>query len=252
VDGATRFTEVQWFAEIDSTNRYLVEQAHAGAPDGLVALADVQHAGKGRLGRVWSAPPGASLLVSVLVRPRLPRDHWPWLTGATGLAAVETVVSCCDLPARMKWPNDVVLVPPSQAPGKLAGILAEAAGDAVVIGMGLNIAWDEVPDELAGIATAVSLAGGRVVPRSVFLAEWLNRLERYMALLERSPHDGVAHLRRLATSRSATLGRRVRAELPDRAIEGTAVALDTNGALIVESDDGTSTIVGAGDVIHLR
>src|SRR5690349_4421742 len=109
VDGTTRFREVQWFAEIDSTNRYLIEQARAGAPDGLVAVADLQHSGKGRLGRVWTAPSGASLLVSVLVRPRLPRDHWPWLTAAAGLAAVETATSCCDVPARMKWPNDVVL-----------------------------------------------------------------------------------------------------------------------------------------------
>src|SRR3954447_7765800 len=118
VNGGTRFAEVRWFSEIDSTNRYLVDEARAGAADGLVAVADVQHAGRGRLGRVWSAPPGASLLVSVLVRPRLPRERWTWLTAAAGVAAVEMATSCCDLPARTKWPNDVLL-DGGPAPGKL-------------------------------------------------------------------------------------------------------------------------------------
>src|SRR5689334_4563246 len=76
LNGVTRFSQVEWFAEIDSTNRHLADAARSGAPDGLVAVADLQHAGRGRLGRVWSAPAGASLLVSVLARPRLPREAW--------------------------------------------------------------------------------------------------------------------------------------------------------------------------------
>ena len=250
--GATRFAAVEWFAEIDSTNRYLVAAAHDSVQGyERVAVADVQHAGRGRLDRQWNAAPGSSLLVSVLVRPALPREHWTWLTGAAGLAAVETVTSCCDLPARSKWPNDVVL-DLGVRPGKLAGLLSEVTGDAVVIGMGLNVAWDAVPDELEGIATAVSLAGGRVVAREVLLAEWLGRLERHLGELERDPAGGAAVLRERLRSCSATLGRRVRAELPARAVEGVAVDLDTDGALVIAGDDGTRTTVGAGDVIHLR
>ena len=179
------------------------------------------------------------------------RELWTWLTGAAGLAAVETVTSCCDLAARTKWPNDVVL-DRGPVPGKLAGILAEAVGDAVVIGMGLNVAWDVVPDELAGIATAVSLAGGRVIDREVLLAEWLGRLDRHLGQLEREPTAGTAHIAELLRGRSATLGRRVRAELPGETVEGVAADIDTNGALVVERSDGTRVTVGAGDVVHLR
>ncbi|HEY1741416.1 MAG TPA: biotin--[acetyl-CoA-carboxylase] ligase [Acidimicrobiia bacterium] len=251
VNGGTRFAVVEWFAEIDSTNRYLADAARAGAPDGRVAVADLQHAGRGRLDRQWTAAPGSSLLVSVLVRPRLPRELWTWLTGAAGLAAVDTVTSCCDLPVRTKWPNDVVL-DRGPAPGKLAGILAEAVGDAVVIGMGLNVAWDAVPDELRGIATAVSLAGGRLVDRKVLLAEWLQLLDRQLGRLERAPAGGSAHMLQLLRGRSATLGRQVRAELPRGSVEGVAADIDAQGALVVEQHDGTRVTVGAGDVIHLR
>ncbi|HEY3833732.1 MAG TPA: biotin--[acetyl-CoA-carboxylase] ligase [Acidimicrobiia bacterium] len=250
-NGGTRFAVAEWFAEIDSTNRYLADAARASALDGRVAVADVQHAGRGRLDREWTASPGSSLLVSVLVRPNLPREMFTWLTGAAGLAAVETVTSCCDLPARTKWPNDVVL-DRGPMPGKLAGVLAEAVGDAVVIGMGLNVAWDVVPDELTGIATAVSLAGGRVVDREVLLAEWLQRFDRHLGWLERDPAGGSAHIARLLRGRSATLGRHVRAELPSGSIEGIAADIDAQGALVMERPDGTRVTVGAGDVIHLR
>ncbi len=243
----TRFTSVEWFTEIDSTNRYLVDAARDGAGDGLVAVADVQHAGRGRLGRTWSAPPGASLLVSVLLRPVLAREAWPLLTAAAGMAAVETVTECCDLPAALKWPNDVLL----GSRAKLAGVLAEATGDAVVIGMGLNVLWEAVPPELDGIAIAVSLAGGRVLPRAVLLTEWLRRLELWLGRLERGP-DGAALLQQAQRARSATLGKRVRVELAAGELVGVAVDLDRFGALIIERDDGTRLEVAAGDVIHLR
>ncbi len=279
VNGGTRFSTAEWFTEIDSTNRYLADAARAGAADGRVAVADVQLAGRGRLDRQWHAPAGSSLLVSVLVRPRLRREHWAWLTSAAGLAAVETVTACCDLPARMKWPNDVVLEWGPRA-GKLAGVLAEAVGDAIVIGMGLNVDWQSVPDELEGVATAVSLAGGRVVARGVLLAEWLGRLDRHLGRLERAPGRGAAELRQAHRRHSATLGRRVRAELPGAAVGGTAVDIDEQGALVIQRDDGGGgvgaadgggaggvgaagggggaagggalTTVGAGDIIHLR
>jgi BirA family biotin operon repressor/biotin-[acetyl-CoA-carboxylase] ligase len=251
VQGGTRFATVEWFTEIDSTNRHLLERARTGAPDGVVAVADEQHAGRGRLDRTWTAAPGASLLVSVLVRPRLAREHWTWLGAAASLAAVETLTSCCDLAARMKWPNDVVL-DGDRAPGKLAGILAEATGDAVVIGMGCNVDWRGVPPELEGIATAVSLAGGRVIDRPVLLAEWLGRLDRHLGRLERAPAHGVALLRQAQRAHSATLGRRVRAELAAGAVEGVAADLDATGALVIALDDGNTATVSAGDVIHLR
>lgn len=242
----TRFGPIEWFHEIDSTNRYLLDAARQGAAGGLVAVADTQTAGRGRLGRTWQAPVGGSLLVSVLLRPTTPVDSWPTMVGCAGLAAVDVLTVACDLPARLKWPNDVVV-----GDAKIAGILAESTGEAVVVGMGLNIDWPSVPDELDGIATAVSLSGGRVQPRVLVLLEWLRRLDHWLRVLERGTEG--EHLLRIAQrARSATLGRRVRIELADEHFVGTAVALAGDGHLVVRTDDGAERTVTTGDVIHLR
>jgi BirA family biotin operon repressor/biotin-[acetyl-CoA-carboxylase] ligase len=245
----TRFGPLERFAEIDSTNSYLVQRAHGGAPAGLVAMADVQTAGRGRLGRTWVAPAGGSLLVSVLLRPALAIEAWPALLAAAGLAAVDAVTALCDVPARQKWPNDVVV-----GDRKLAGLLAEAlpAQGAVILGLGCNIDWPAVPDDLATIATAVSLVGGRVQPREVLLRGWLERLDGWIGMLERDLTTGQRWLRHAQQRRSATLGRRVRAELPGGTVEGIAAGLEPGGELVVRTDAGELVTVTAGDVIHLR
>jgi BirA family biotin operon repressor/biotin-[acetyl-CoA-carboxylase] ligase len=101
-EGPAAFTDVRWFAELDSTNRYLVDEARAGAPAGVVAVADHQTAGRGRLGRVWVAPPGASLLTSVLLRPVLPAEQRHLLVTAAGLAMAEAVEATTAVVAGMK------------------------------------------------------------------------------------------------------------------------------------------------------
>src|SRR6516165_2897416 len=103
---ATRFTDIRRFETIDSTNRYLLECAAAGAPEGVVAVADEQTAGRGRLGRSWIAPPRAALLVSVLLRPQLPVERVHLVTLAGALAALDALP---DAGAQLKWPNDVVI-----------------------------------------------------------------------------------------------------------------------------------------------
>src|SRR4051794_7575214 len=147
---ANRFTDVRRFATIDSTNRYLLECAADGEPEGVVAVADEQTAGRGRLDRSWIAPPGAALLVSGLLRPRLPVERLHLVTLAAALAAIDSVTVLSGAEARLKWPNDVVV-----DDRKLAGILAESDGaGAIVVGMGLNVRGDWFPPELAVTATA--------------------------------------------------------------------------------------------------
>lgn len=235
----TRFGEVRWFASLDSTNRYLLDLAAAGAPDGLVAVADEQTAGRGRLGRTWVAPPGASLLVSLLLRPRVTVDRRHLVVTAAALAAVEAVAAVAGFDALVKWPNDLVV-----DDRKLAGILAEAAGSAVVVGMGLNVHWDELPADLASLATACNLCGAPGVDRGELLAAWLVGLDHRLDALESVTAE--------ARGRSATLGRRVRVELPTEVFEALAVDLDPAGHLVVRTDDGTARTVAAGDVVHLR
>ncbi len=237
---STRFRPVHWFTQIDSTNRYLLDEAARGAAEGMVAVADEQSAGRGRLGRSWVAPPGASLLVSVLLRPDGPRDRWSLVTIATALAAADAVAAETGIAARLKWPNDLVV-----ADRKLAGILAEAEpGGGLVVGMGINVHWDALPPDLAEIATACNLCGGRPVTREQLLVTWLTGLDRRLDAL-----NGVV---REAEQRSATVGRRVRVEMPGETFEAVAVGLDTDGHLRVVRDDGRDEAIAAGDVVHVR
>ncbi len=231
----TRFGDIRHFDEIDSTNRWLRDHADAGGPEGVVAVAEHQSAGRGRLGRTWDAPPGSGLLLSVLLRPEdLTVERYHLLTAATGLAAQGACLEVGRFTPDLKWPNDLLV-----GDAKLAGILAESAGGAVVVGMGLNL--HAAPP---GAATADAAAGAHV-GRDELLAAMLHRLDAWLG-----DWDGVATAYRSAC---ATIGRRVRVELPDRMLEGMAEAVDDAGRLVVHHDDGGGpTVVAAGDVIHLR
>src|SRR5918997_216125 len=134
-----RFDDVRWVEETDSTNTRLLDEARAGAPEGVVLVADHQTAGRGRLGRRWEAPPGSSLLVSVLVRPDVPVGRAHLVTMAAGLAASDACEGVAGARPGLKWPNDLVV-----DDAKLAGLLAESVVDgvdlrALVVGMGLNV-----------------------------------------------------------------------------------------------------------------
>jgi len=242
---------VRRFATIDSTNRWLLDEARAGAAAGLVAVADHQDAGRGRRGRAWEDEPGSSLLVSVLLRPVLPADRVHLVTMAAGVAIAEAVEATTGVGARLKWPNDLVV-----DDRKLAGLLAEVdlggvdVAPAVVVGIGCNVTQTSFPAGLAATATscaieAVPAAGAPAITRDGLLDAFLERLGHHLAAL-----DGVPRAYR---GRLATLGRRVRVDLGDTVVEGTATDLDDVGRLIVEpADGGAAVAVAVGDVVHLR
>jgi BirA family biotin operon repressor/biotin-[acetyl-CoA-carboxylase] ligase len=285
----TRFCEIRWFSSIDSTNSYAVEQARKGAPEGLVVVADYQSAGRGRLGRSWTAPPGSSLLMSVLLRPaQVPLDRLHLLTAVMSLAAADACQDAAHFRPDLKWPNDLMV-----GERKLAGILAEiqsgAAGPppgsalgqaapplgaaptgnqvpeagpsppavssampAVVVGIGINVNWpDVVPAEVAGTAIAASEVAGRPVDRGRLLASVLLGLETRCRLLESAggTEELVSEYRRSC----ATIGRRVTVQLGAQTIVGVATDVDDSGHLVVRPDGSASTVdVLAGDVVHLR
>ena len=242
---STRFGDVRWFAEVGSTNSVLAELARAGAPEGVVVGADHQTAGRGRLGRRWEAPPGSSLLFSVLLRPHLPADRAPLLALLMAVAAAEACEEVAGVEPLLKWPNDLVV-----EDGKLGGILGEslpaAAGPAVVIGTGLNV---EAGHPLVPGAVALESLSGRRVERDALLVSVLCHLDaRYRAL---DHPDGCERLLEDYRARSDTLGRHVLVQLSTTTVEGRAVDVTPAGHLVVASE-GRRQVVVTGDVVHLR
>jgi BirA family biotin operon repressor/biotin-[acetyl-CoA-carboxylase] ligase len=237
---------VERLDSVDSTNRYVLDAARAGAAEGLVVVADHQTAGRGRLGRAWEAPPGASLLVSVLLRPPRPPDALHRCTIAVALAMADAVREVAGFAPDLKWPNDLLV-----AGRKVAGVLAEAdvAGPddvrAVVVGVGVNVSWREFPPELTATATACNVVAGRDVDREDLLAAFLGRLGPRLDL-----DDDALHAEYRA--RLVTLGMHVRVELAAGPVRGTARDVDPSGALVLDLDGGGRLVVPAGDVVHLR
>ncbi len=245
----TRFATVRTYAELDSTNTALVEEARGGASEGLVLVADHQSAGRGRLGRTWSAEPGSALLVSVLLRPPLPIDEVPVVLMAAGLAACDGVEAAAGFRPGLKWPNDLVV-----DDRKLAGLLTEATGGpdpGVVLGLGINVSSAAYPEELKGVATSCEEVASRPVDRGELLVAFLTALDsRYSAVLAGGGRETTLQAYR---ADSATVGRRVRVELTTGpALEGEASRVADDGRLVVVDEAGAEHLVHVGDVKHLR
>lgn len=240
--------QVQWFEEIESTNTYLREQARAGAPEGLVAVADYQTAGRGRLERRWESPPGANLLVSVLLRPGCEADDLHLCTTAVALAAADACREVTGVDVAFKWPNDLLV-----GESKVAGILAEvefAGGTppAVVVGLGINVAWPG-PADTDGTCLDDESPRGQPVDRKVLLEHLLHALAPRRDMLEDA--QGRLVLADEVRRHCSTLGHRVRVVLADEEITGVAHGIDDSGRLVVETDTNLRTVT-AGDVVHLR
>ena len=253
--------DVRRTSETTSTNADLLALARSGEPEGVVLVADHQTAGRGRLDRTWEAPPGASLLTSILLRPSdappsLALDQLHLVADAVGIAAAVAARRVSGVEVELKWPNDLVIATVDGV-RKVSGILAESIlsdgrVDALVVGIGINVNWPaDLPPELAGIAIALNHAAGREVDRLELLGALLTELGRCYASL--ATVDGRASLVGEYRSLSATIGSRVRVELPGETFEGDAIDITAEGHLLVvdECPDRPREVV-AGDVVHVR
>ncbi|MEV7786366.1 biotin--[acetyl-CoA-carboxylase] ligase [Streptomyces sp. NPDC088106] len=247
--------EVEVVQSTGSTNSDLVSRAGEGkVEEGAVLVAEEQTAARGRLDRRWRAPARSGLFFSVLLRPaEVPVARWGWLPLLTGVAVATGLSRAAGVDTALKWPNDV-LVTVGGEERKAGGILAERAGDdAVVIGVGINVSLraDELPVPAAG---SLALAGAVTTDRDPLLRGMLRALEEWYGRWRAADGDaGACGLQETYAAGCATLGRRVRAELPgDRALVGEAVAVDGDGRLVLATESGVQEPVGAGDIIHLR
>jgi BirA family transcriptional regulator, biotin operon repressor / biotin---[acetyl-CoA-carboxylase] ligase len=241
--------EIRVLPETASTNEDVGAAARTGGAEGLVIVAESQTAGRGRLGRAWIAPPRSGLTFSVLLRPVTAPSTWGWLPLLTGVALADAVAKHSAVPARLKWPNDLLA-----ADGrKLAGILAEVvpgpAGTAVVVGVGLNVTTR--PEELTGLPAATSLAlqGAVVTDRGSLFRALLRSLEATYAGWQAAGGAPLASY----PAACETIGATVRLTPPGGGeVIGLATGVDSDGRLQVQAADGAQRVFSAGDVEHLR
>jgi BirA family biotin operon repressor/biotin-[acetyl-CoA-carboxylase] ligase len=246
-------------ARTGSTNADLLARTSGpdAAPDRTVLVAEHQDAGRGRRDRVWEDRAGEGLTFSVLLRPReVAVERWGWAPLLAGLALVEAIdqVTGGEVPAALKWPNDLLL---GADPAKGAGILAEVGGGrdddrTLVVGIGLNVGT-AVADLPAG-ATSLAAEGFGHLDREAVLVAVLRALADLDARWRGAHGDVVAAgILEDYRARCATLGREVTVALPGgRVLEGRAVDVDRDGRLAVREPGGDTTVVSAGDVVHVR
>ena len=244
---------VIFFERVGSTNDVACRQAVAGAAEGLLIVANEQTAGRGRMGRSWWAPKGASLLFSLLLRPPIPSAHAGRLTMCLGLGAVEGIERVTGLHPALKWPNDLLL-----DGRKLGGMLAElrATGDKVeyaVLGLGLNV--NAVPPDLAATSISLLTVLGRAVDRVELLAEILARCETWYGRLLAAQEEAGSGILAVGepihlawAARLDTLGRDVTVNTAGGQLHGRAVGVSPEGALLLEEEGGQIRVVWGGDV----
>ncbi len=235
---------VVYHRSLGSTNDLLKELATQGAPEGTLVIADEQTAGRVRLGRKWLAPPGTSLLMSLLFRPDLAPHQAQRLTMICSLAIADAIEGLTGLSVDLKWPNDIFI-----RAKKAGGILTElgmTGGNLsyVVVGMGLNVNVDfSALPELRNMATSLYQELGREVSRLQLLWPILEGIEaRYKSLRRgESPHEEWA-------ARLITLACQVQVTTPQEVLVGWAEGVDADGALILRTHNGQRRRILAGDV----
>ncbi len=234
----------------DSTNLHARALARDGAAEGTVVVADSQTGGRGRMRRAWVSPPGVNLYCSIVLRPQVPSVRVPEIP-LVAAAAIHGALEaeCPELSAFIKWPNDIL-----SGGRKLCGILCEMESEPdfthfVVVGFGVNVNLDPVPDDLQGIATSVAIETGATCSRARILAAVLNRFERLYD--EWLGCEDLGFLLPLLERHAWLQGKQVRIEQFSRILTGTVAGLSPQGHLLLENEEGTVTAVNSGEA-HLQ
>lgn len=236
---------VHFAEEVDSTNEWAKKLGKGGAAHGTLAVAEFQSAGKGRLGRRWTAPPGSSVMMTLLLRPDFEPQYAPMLTIVMGLSVAQAAQKM-GVETSIKWPNDVVV-----SRKKICGILTEMSAEEhqihyVVIGVGINVNLNDLPEELADKATSLFIETGKTFDRSEMVSYVMEHFEEnYERFIQTSD---LTLLCEDYNKMLANCGQPVRILDPLNPYEGIAHGINEKGELMVEKADGTKVCVSAGEV----
>jgi len=240
--------KLHFFPAIPSTNTLAMQEAEAGAPEGMAYFADEQTAGRGRTGHSWESPPGSGLYLSILLRPHIAPADVLWLSLAAGLAVREAVMQVSSLEADLRWPNDLLL-----GGKKFSGILTELNAEVtrvrhLVIGIGINTHQEAFPQELSQQATSLRIETGQHWPRQELLIAVLRAIHGEILALKAPPSLSLATqsiLARLEQSSSWIRGKRVQVEEAG-GYTGMTAGLDARGFLLVQTEGGLRTVLSGG------
>lgn len=244
-----KFTILQ-FDSLPSTNTEAANQARIGADEGLCVVARQQTQGRGRRERTWHSPPDAGIYFSAVLRPKIKNEFRALLTLAAAIAVHEAILTVSDLQTDIKWANDVY------ANGKkLSGILAESIdtprGNAVIMGIGINLTKNAVAPELAEIAVSIESETGIAPSASAVLEALTANLRKYYQMLHET--DGNVRICQAWTARSSyAFGKKVKITLENEILHGTTRGLNPDGALLLETDNKIIKAIYAGDVVAVR
>lgn len=237
---------IYYYEETGSTNIDAKRLGEEGAVHGTVVAADKQNAGRGRRGRTWESPAGKDIYFTILLRPEFAPDQAVGLTLVMALSVAEAVTRRCGLEAGIKWPNDVVL-----NGKKICGILTEMTMETdyiqyVVIGVGINVNLDVMPEEIGQKATSILLESGRETARAELLQEVLEGFEENYEIYEKDLN--LSHMLEEYNGYLVNRDRQVRVLDPKGEFEGIARGINASGELLVETKDGKTVEVYAGEV----
>lgn len=245
---ATRWAgrPVVYYEKTDSTNARAKRLGEEGFDHGALAAAGQQEAGRGRRGRSWYAPFGTNIYMTILLRPDFGPAKAPMLTLVMALATAEALQDMTGLPAKIKWPNDIVV-----NGKKICGILTEMSAEIdyishVVIGNGINVNNEEFPEEIVDTATSLYLETGRKWTRSELIAAVMKRFEENYEIF--ADEEDLSGLQERYNAFLVNTGREVRVLEPGNEYTGTAHGITPTGELIVEKTDGTKIEIFAGEV----
>lgn len=237
--------EIQVFDEIDSTNNYAKILTSQGSPHGTVIISDRQTEGRGRMGRNFVSPSGTGIYMSLILRPEYGLDCAPLMTSAAACGVAEAIEEMCGSRVMIKWVNDIYI-----RGKKISGILTEASLglemkilDFAVIGIGINVrsVKRKFDDELSQIASSIEDETGAILDRNVLCAKILNKLEKYLDMVESKAFLDEYRSRELLT------GNVITSNVGGEILKGIAMGIDDNANLIMKLPNGQLKKLGSGE-----